>query len=150
MPVEPPQEAADLADALNELAEALATSEGRQREFLLSVSHELRTPLTTIRGYAEALADGVVERPTARRGPAGRCSPRPNAWTGWSTDLLALARLDAVDFPLDPAAGRPGPWWPRPREAWRPRCAPAGVVAAGRDRPGAGARRTPIRAASGR
>ena len=38
------------------------TSEGRQRDFLLSVSHELRTPLTGITGYAEALADGVVAR----------------------------------------------------------------------------------------
>ena len=49
-----------MADALNALAAALATSEGRQREFLLSVSHELRTPLTAITGYAESLADGVV------------------------------------------------------------------------------------------
>src|SRR5919198_3356956 len=33
-----------LSRALNELSRALATSEGRQREFLMSVSHELRTP----------------------------------------------------------------------------------------------------------
>src|SRR5438105_2724057 len=56
---EPPAEVEELAHALNGLATALATSEGRQRDFLLSVSHELRTPLTTIKGYAEALADGV-------------------------------------------------------------------------------------------
>src|SRR4051812_20561665 len=53
----PPEETAELAVAFNELAEALRTSEGRERDFLLSVSHELRTPLSTIRGYAEALAD---------------------------------------------------------------------------------------------
>ena len=45
---------------MNELADALARSETRQREFLLSVSHELRTPLTAVRGFAESLADGVV------------------------------------------------------------------------------------------
>jgi two-component system sensor histidine kinase BaeS len=55
-----PAESAELADAINQLASALQVSEGREREFLLSVSHELRTPLATIRGYAEALADGVV------------------------------------------------------------------------------------------
>ncbi|HEY7174288.1 MAG TPA: HAMP domain-containing protein, partial [Micromonosporaceae bacterium] len=38
---EPPAEAEDLAHAINALAAALATSEGRQREFLLSISHEL-------------------------------------------------------------------------------------------------------------
>ena len=39
---------------------ARSTPKGRQREFLLEISHELRTPLTAIRGYAEALSDGVV------------------------------------------------------------------------------------------
>src|SRR5262249_26290596 len=58
--VRPPNEVAELAVAFNQLAAALATSEGRQRDFLLSVSHELRTPLTTIRGYPEALAGGVA------------------------------------------------------------------------------------------
>ena len=56
-----PAEVADLAVALNELAAALDDSEGRQREFFLTVSHELRTPLTSIKGYAEALSDGIVE-----------------------------------------------------------------------------------------
>ncbi|SNY62990.1 sensor histidine kinase [Paractinoplanes atraurantiacus] len=60
LPVRPPAEAAELATALNQLGAALQRSEGREREFLLSVSHELRTPLATIRGYAEALADGVI------------------------------------------------------------------------------------------
>src|SRR5262249_28657297 len=54
-------EVADLSFALNDLATALAMSENRQRAFLMSISHELRTPLTTLKGYAEAIADGVVE-----------------------------------------------------------------------------------------
>ncbi|TDB91571.1 HAMP domain-containing histidine kinase, partial [Micromonospora fluostatini] len=101
LPVEPPDEVADLAYALNGLAAALATSEGRQREFLLSVSHELRTPLTAIRGYAEALADGVIDPAGA---PATGRTIRAEAehLDRLVRDLLALARLEAVDFPLDP------------------------------------------------
>ena len=34
---------------------------GAERAFLLSISHDLRTPLTSIRGYAEALADGTLD-----------------------------------------------------------------------------------------
>src|SRR5204863_348954 len=67
LPEDPLEEAAELAIAFNGLAAALATSEGRQRDFLLSVSHELRTPLTSIKGYAEALADGVVAADGAQR-----------------------------------------------------------------------------------
>lgn len=81
VPVEPPDEVADLAEALNGLAGALATSEGRQREFLLSVSHELRTPLTAIRGTPRRSPTGCSARMTPST-PAGRCWPRPNTWTG--------------------------------------------------------------------
>jgi two-component system, OmpR family, sensor kinase len=100
--VEPegPREVAEVADALNALTAALATSEARQRDFLLSVSHELRTPLTAVRGYAEALADGVVEGDEVR--PTGVIvraeAERLNRLV---TDLLDLARVGAQDLRLD-------------------------------------------------
>ena len=72
---EGPTEIAELAVALNQLGDGLATSEARQRDFLLSVSHELRTPMTAIGGYAEALADGVVPDGEVER-VAAPCSPR--------------------------------------------------------------------------
>jgi two-component system OmpR family sensor kinase len=99
---EGPTEVAEVAVALNTLVGALSTSEGREREFLLSVSHELRTPLTAVKGYAEALADGVVapaEVPATGRimlAEAGRLERLVS-------DLLDLARLGAQDFRVDPA-----------------------------------------------
>ena len=94
-----PPEVADLSDALNELRNALEVSEGRQRDFLLSVSHELRTPLTAIRGYSEALADSMVSSDNiAQTGQiiAGEAD-RLNRLV---SDLLELARLEAVDFSI--------------------------------------------------
>jgi two-component system OmpR family sensor kinase len=99
-PTDAPTEIADVSIALNELAGALALSERRQRTFLMSVSHELRTPLTTIKGYAEALADGVVAGDGARR--VGQTMLAESEHLGRLVeDLLALARLEADDFPLE-------------------------------------------------
>jgi two-component system, OmpR family, sensor kinase len=95
-----PQEVADVAEALGGLSTALATSEARQREFLLSVSHELRTPLTAIRGYAEALADGVVApEETAHIGTT--ITSEAARLDRLVTDLLDLARLQADEFRID-------------------------------------------------
>ncbi|WP_033292418.1 sensor histidine kinase [Amycolatopsis jejuensis] len=100
VPVEGPAEVAQVAGSLNELADALARSEARQREFLLSVSHELRTPLTAVTGFSEAIADGVAEGPDARR--AGETIHREaQRLERLVTDLLELARLGADEFRLD-------------------------------------------------
>lgn len=98
---EGPVEIADIAVALNQLSDALAVSEGRQREFLLSVSHELRTPLTAVKGYGEALADGFIEdEDLARTGAT--VAAEAERLDRLVTDLLDLARLGAVDFRMHP------------------------------------------------
>ncbi|MBT8224939.1 MAG: HAMP domain-containing histidine kinase [Dactylosporangium sp.] len=121
-----PAEAADLADAINNLAEALTTSEGRQRDFLLSVSHELRTPLTTIKGYAEALADGVIGPDGAQRAGQTVLSEAERL-DRLIADLLVLARLEAADLPVEFLAVDLAQLVTAAGEAWGGRYAAAGV-----------------------
>lgn len=126
VPPEGPLEVADVAQALNGLAHALAASEERQRAFLLNVSHELRTPLTAVSGYAEALADSALppeEIPRAGlviRDEAARLQRRVE-------DLLALARLEADDFRIEPAPVDIGVLLRAAADAWAPRAQEAGV-----------------------
>lgn len=56
----PSDEVGDLAGAFNQMADSLEHLEGLRRTMVADFAHELRTPLTNIRGYLEALADGVV------------------------------------------------------------------------------------------
>ena len=60
VPVQGPDEVADLAASFNEMAGALETSERRRSALLSDVAHELRTPLATLEGYVEGLADGAI------------------------------------------------------------------------------------------
>jgi signal transduction histidine kinase len=53
-------EIGDLARAFNAMADGLARLEEVRRNMVTDVAHELRTPLTNIRGYLQALRDGVV------------------------------------------------------------------------------------------
>jgi two-component system OmpR family sensor kinase len=125
-PVEGPTEVAEVAAAVNELADALEHSEARQREFLLSVSHELRTPLTAVHGFAESLVDGVATGPEARR--AGETIQRESArLERLVSDLLDLARLGADEFRLDLADVDLVPMVNACAEVWRVRCAQENV-----------------------
>ena len=78
----PDAELAEVAASFNQMAATLQRVEELRRALVEDVAHELRTPLTTLRGYTEALAEGVVRadpgdaahRPRGDRAahPAGR------------------------------------------------------------------------------
>jgi two-component system, OmpR family, sensor kinase len=121
-----PAEVVAVADALGALDGALASSEARQREFLLSISHELRTPLTALRGYAEAISDGMV-------GPADLPAvgevliAETTRLDHFVTDLLELARLEADDFTITPVDVQLSELLRASRDAWLGRAAGLGV-----------------------
>jgi signal transduction histidine kinase len=115
-------EISEVANALNVMAAQLEGSRGSERAFLLSVSHDLRTPLTSIRGYAEALADGTLdgEDPQARRRAADVIMSESRRLERLVRDLLDLARLDSRQFSLHPRAVDAGAVVRDAVEAFRP------------------------------
>jgi signal transduction histidine kinase len=127
VPPEGPKELVEVGESINVLADALARSEARQREFLLSVSHELRTPLTAVRGFAESLADGVV---TGAEVPAvGRTiETEAERLDQLVSDLLDLARLGADDFRLDLVDVDLTQLVAESARVWESRCAATGVL----------------------
>jgi two-component system sensor histidine kinase BaeS len=93
-----------LARTLDAMAARLETARGSERAFLLSISHDLRTPLTSIRGYAEALADGTLDDadPEERIRAANVIGSEARRLERLVRDLLDLSRLDSRQFSLSP------------------------------------------------
>ncbi|MFG1603216.1 sensor histidine kinase [Actinoplanes sp. NPDC049265] len=61
VPIKGRGELALLSASFNAMAEAVQSSEERQRRLIADIAHEMRTPLSNLRGYLEALSDGVVD-----------------------------------------------------------------------------------------
>jgi len=122
-----PREVYDVNRALAGLQDQLAISEGRQREFLMSVSHELKTPLTGIRGYAEALGDGVISDGDDVRRTGRVMIEEADRLDRLVSDLLDLARLDARDFVISPQPVDFTRIVRQAAEVWSDRCRSAGV-----------------------
>jgi signal transduction histidine kinase len=94
-------EIAEVAAAFNEMADDLEATRNRERHFLMAVGHDLRTPLTTIRGYAEALDAGDVDR---ERLPdvAAALHRQTDQLARLIEDVSLLARIEASEFTLKP------------------------------------------------
>jgi len=88
-----------LGKAFNKMANSLETEDVKRKEFLANVSHELRTPLSYIKGYSEAILDGVAKGAQQEKvtqlihKEAGRMQRLVH-------DLLDLAQLEGEHFPL--------------------------------------------------
>ena len=57
-------ELASLADSFNQMAAGLEDQERLRRDLISNFAHELRTPLTNLKGYLQALRDGVMPTST--------------------------------------------------------------------------------------
>ncbi|RMH68736.1 MAG: sensor histidine kinase [Gemmatimonadetes bacterium] len=68
--------------------------ETAQKDFVANVSHELRTPITSIKGFAETLIAGALERPDKAARFVNIIARQANQLNAIVDDLLALSRIE--------------------------------------------------------
>jgi signal transduction histidine kinase len=90
-------EIGELMRSLDVMADSLDRAQKQEQQFLLSVSHDLRTPLTSIRGFADAIAEGTA--PDQQRA-AEVIASESRRLERLVRDLLEMAKLDARQFEL--------------------------------------------------
>jgi two-component system, OmpR family, phosphate regulon sensor histidine kinase PhoR len=75
-----------------------------RRDFVANVSHELRTPVSIIRANAETLLDGAMTDPIHGQRLMDGVHRNAERLGRIIDDLLALSRLEARRFPIEPSA----------------------------------------------
>lgn len=78
--------------------------ERMRRDFLANVSHELRTPLTSIRGFAQAILDGMVANEEQTRRYLQVIMDESLRLTRLVNTILDLSRIEsnAISFDFEP------------------------------------------------
>ena len=75
----------------------LADNDRMRREFTANITHELKTPLTAISGYAELIANGMVEGEGDLRNFGGRIYREAGRLAALVNDILTLSNLDEAE-----------------------------------------------------
>ena len=91
-------EVGELARTFNAMAEGLNRIEELRKKMVADVAHELRTPLANIRGYLEAMRDGVV---TPDRATIESIYEEALLLARLVDDLQELALVDAGELSLE-------------------------------------------------
>lgn len=91
-------ELAELAEDVNALAGALASTDQRRVRLISEVAHEMRTPLTVIDGYVEGMIDGVFVADPER---LTQISTEVRKLRRLADDLSTLSRVEEGQLHLE-------------------------------------------------
>ncbi|KOP69914.1 histidine kinase [Lysinibacillus sp. FJAT-14745] len=93
VPVHSKDEIGKLSSTFNQMAEAIQQEDEAQKTFLATVSHELRTPISYVKGYSEAMQNGII--PENQKEETIQLIVREaNRMERLTNELLQLARME--------------------------------------------------------
>jgi signal transduction histidine kinase len=91
-------EITSLADSLNRMRLALKEEEQRRTRFIMGITHDLKTPLALIKGYTEAIADGMADDPAALKQSLAIIAGKSDQLETMINDLLNFIKIDTGEW----------------------------------------------------
>jgi len=87
-----------LTDNLNIMRESLKENEQRKDRFIMGISHDLRSPVAVIKGYTEALKDGIFTDKTQRDEALDIIENKSEQLKSMIDTLINFVKLESVDL----------------------------------------------------
>lgn len=94
-------ELGDLSSSFNTLREDLKEARDGRDRLIMSVSHDLKTPLASIRGYTDAMRDGLVKTPEQQAKYLDIIASKTELLNGRIRDLIDFVRLSGSQWPMN-------------------------------------------------
>jgi len=89
-----------LLESFDSMRVALKEEHARKSRFLMAISHDLKTPLTSIKGYVEAIQDGMMDDAETLNKYAGIISDKSVVLEERISSLIDFARMETGEWKL--------------------------------------------------
>ena len=91
-------EITSLNSSLNRMRLALKEEQARKSRFIMGITHDLKTPLALIKGYAEAITDGIADSPDSIARSLGIVCSKVDQLEGMIDDLIGFIKMDTGEW----------------------------------------------------
>lgn len=91
-------EITSLSESLEQMRSSLKDEQDRRTKFIMGISHDLRTPVALIKGYTEAITDGVVTDMDKVQNSLSIIHTKADQLEGMINDLINYVKLNNTDW----------------------------------------------------
>lgn len=91
-------EITSLAESLEKMRVSLKDDQSRRTKFIMGISHDLRTPVALIKGYTEAITDGVVNDMDTIKHSLSIIHSKADQLENMINDLINYVKLNNTDW----------------------------------------------------
>lgn len=91
-------EITNLTENLEKMRVALKENEERKNRFIMGISHDLRTPIAVIKGYTEAISDGMISSPEEIKKSLSIVETKTTQLEDMIETLISFVKLNNTDW----------------------------------------------------
>lgn len=91
-------EITSLAESLDRMRISLKDNQERRNKFIMGISHDLRTPVALIKGYSEAITDGVVSDMDSVKKSLSIIESKADQLEAMINDLINYMKLNTTEW----------------------------------------------------
>ena len=91
-------EITSLSSSINKMRKALRDDQFRKSRFIMGISHDLRTPIALIKGYAEAISDGMIDNTELMNSSLEIICQKSQQLDGMIEDLINFVKLNTQEW----------------------------------------------------
>ncbi len=77
---------------------SLIEAQNQTNRFIMGISHDIRTPISIIKGYTEALSDGILSSPEEVKNALDLIASKTQQLEGITESLIDFMRMEAKDI----------------------------------------------------
>lgn len=88
----------EISEYLEKMRLALIDTQNKKNKFIMGISHDLRTPIAIIKGYTEALSDGVIKTKVEREKALELIRNKISHLENMINTLISFVKLENTDI----------------------------------------------------
>ena len=91
-------EITSISESIEKMRQSLVEAQNQKSKFIMGISHDLRTPVAVIKGYTEAISDGVITSPEEIKNAMELITQKSGQLENMIDTLINYTKMNSIEL----------------------------------------------------